>query len=125
MLDWWIITVHVLSGVCVSSGDHFRFDSVFIKKNNQTNFFLNRNRFKATGFGSVWFFRTKVGSNQFGSVFLVWLDFFWFGSVFFWFFFCLGSVQFFRFQTYKTEPIGFFKILIGFFSRFDFFNYFF
>jgi hypothetical protein len=32
-------------------------------------------------------------------------------------FFQFGSVRFFRFQAYKTktEPIGFFKILIGFF----------
>jgi hypothetical protein len=45
---------------------------------------------------SVQFFRTKTGSNRFGSVF---------------------PVRFFRFQAYKTktEPIGFFKILIGFF----------
>jgi len=43
------------------------------------------------------------------------------------FFSGLGSVQFFRFQAYKTEtePAGFFKILIGFFSRFGFFGYFF
>ena len=47
------------------------FCSVFIKKNNQTEFFKkkNRNRFKPTGFGSVRFFRTKTGSNRFGSVF--------------------------------------------------------
>ena len=39
----------------------------------------------------------------------------------------LGSVLFFRFQTYKTETelVGFFKILIDFFSRFGFFSYFF
>lgn len=51
---------------------------------------IQTNRF---GFGLVWFFRTKTGSNRFGSVFLIWLDFFslaqfWlgyfgFGSVFF------------------------------------------
>jgi hypothetical protein len=36
---------------------------------------------------------------------------FWFGSVFF----GLGSVWFFQFQAYKTEtePVDFFKILIG------------
>jgi hypothetical protein len=42
-------------------GDHFRFGSVFIKKNNQTEIFFfkkkkpkpNRNRVKPTGFGSV------------------------------------------------------------------------
>jgi len=39
--------------------DYFRFDLIFIKKNNQNWFFLkkkpkpNRNRFKLTGFGSV------------------------------------------------------------------------
>jgi hypothetical protein len=39
----------------------------------------------------------------------------------------LGSILFFRFQAYKTEtePVGFLKILIGFFSLFDFFSYFF
>jgi hypothetical protein len=42
----------------------------------------------------------------------------------------LGLVRFFWFQAYKTEtePVGFFKILIGlidFFSQFDFFDYFF
>jgi hypothetical protein len=38
-----------------------------------------------------------------------------------------GSVRFFRFQAYQTEtePVGFLKILIGFFSRFGFFGYFF
>jgi hypothetical protein len=59
--------------------------------------------------------------------------FFGFGSVFsglarfFSGFFGFGSVRFFRFQTYKTkiEPVKFFKILIGFFLRFYFFNYFF
>jgi len=110
-----------------------RFGSVFIKKSNQTEFFFkkkNRNRFKPTGFGSVRFFREKTGSNRFGSVFSVWLGF---GSVFsvwlgfFPVFFRFGSVQFFRFQAYKTEtePVGFFKILIGFFLRFGFFGYFF
>jgi hypothetical protein len=64
-----------------------RFGSVFIKKSNQTEFIFlkkkNRNRFKPTGFGSVWFFREKTGSNRFGSVFSVWLGFFrfFFGSV--------------------------------------------
>jgi uncharacterized protein YdiU (UPF0061 family) len=58
-------------------------------------------------FGLVWFFRRKIGSNRFGSVlfgvtrfFSVWVRF-----------------GFFQFQAYKTEtkPVGFFKILIGFF----------
>jgi hypothetical protein len=89
----------------------------------------NRNRVKLTGFGSVRFFRAKTGSNQFGLVFPVlarfsrfwlsffrfWLGFFWFGSVlarFFRFGLVLaqffpvfsGSVWFFWFSAYKTEP---------------------
>jgi hypothetical protein len=56
--------------------------------------------------------------NRFKSV---WLEF---DSVF------SGLPRFFRFQAYKTEtrPVGFFKTLIGligFFSWFDFFSYFF
>jgi hypothetical protein len=49
--------------------------------------------------------------------------FFRFGSVFF----GLGSVRFFWFQTYKTEtePVGFFKILIGFFHGLVFSVFFF
>ena len=42
----------------------------------------NRNWFKPTGFGSVRFFGTKIGSNQFDSVFSGLALFFWFGSVF-------------------------------------------
>ena len=71
---------------------------------------------------SVRFFREKIGSNWFDSVFPVWLGFgsvfsffglarfFRFGSVFFLVFFSVwvwfGSVQFFRFFAYKieTEP---------------------
>ena len=93
----------------------------------------NRNRVKPTGFGSVRFFRAKTSSNRFGSVFPVLAWFFRFGSVFpvwlgflsvlVWF----GSVRFFRFFAYKTEtePVSFFKILISFFLRFGFFDYFF
>jgi hypothetical protein len=72
----------------------------------------------------------KTGSNRFGSVFpvlarfsrffpvLPWVFPVWlgFGSVwlgFFWFFVGFGSVRFFRFSVYKTEPAGFFKNLIG------------
>jgi hypothetical protein len=79
-------------------GDHFQFSLVFIKKNNQTDFFkktkpkpVQTDRFR---FGSVWFFRTKTGLNRFGLVFLVWLGFFRFG---------FGSVRFFAYKT-KTEP---------------------
>jgi hypothetical protein len=81
-------------------GVHFWFGSVFIKKSNQTDFFKKKietepkpvqtDRFR---FGSVQFFRTKTGSNWFGSVFSVWLGFFGFFLVF------LGSIWFFRFQA--------------------------
>jgi hypothetical protein len=74
-------------------------------------FFLkkNRNWVKPTGFGLVrfGFFRTKTGSNRFGSVFPVLARFGSFFPVFFGF----SSVQFFRFSAYKTETelAGFFK----------------
>ena len=67
--------------IIVLRGDHFRFGSVFIKKINQTEIFLkkNRNRVKPTGFGSVRFFRAKTGL----ACFPVWLGFFsGLGSVF-------------------------------------------
>jgi len=74
-------------------GDHFRFSSVFIKKDNKTEI-LKKNR----PVGSVHFFRTKTGSNRFGSVFLVWLGFFRFGSVFsVWLGFLPVWLGFFRF----------------------------
>jgi len=98
-------------------GDHFRFGSVFIKKNNQTEiiFFKKKNRNRTeTGSNrpvSVRFFRAKTGSNRFwlgffrfDSVFSVLARFFRFGSVFFRFFVGFGSVRFFRFFGYKTEP---------------------
>ena len=76
----------------------------------------NRNRFKPTSFGLgrfgfFWQKPVQTGLARF------WIGFFgltWFFLVFF----CLGSVRFFRFQTYKTEtePVGFFKILIDFFT---------
>jgi len=78
-------------------------------------FFLKWNRFKPTGFGSVILEQKPVFSG------LVWFFSVWLG------FFGLGSVQFFWFQAYKTEPIGFFKILIGliFFFTVQFFSFFF
>ena len=93
----------------------------------------NRNRFKPTGFGSVWF--GFLDKNRFKPVWLGLARFFWFGSVFsVW----LGFFRFFRFGSVfpvpglknrnRTEPVGFFKILIGligFFLRFGFFGYFF
>jgi hypothetical protein len=57
-----------------------------------------------TDFGSVRFFRTKIGSNRFDSVFSVWFGLLGFGSVFFQFFSVwvrFGS--FFLFQAYKTK----------------------
>jgi hypothetical protein len=96
------------------------FDSVLFlsRKSNQTEKKLKKLKPVQTdrfGFGSIQFFRTKTGWNRFGSFFPIWLCLAWFfcffrfGSVF------SVSVWFFRFQTYKTEPISFFKILIGFF----------
>jgi hypothetical protein len=76
----------------MARGDYFRFDLVFIKKNNQIEFFffkkpkpVQTNRFR---FVSVQFFRTKTGSARF---FLVWLGFFGFLPVLAWFF-QFGSV---------------------------------
>jgi len=98
----------------------FIFSSVWFLSKKITKPVFYWNQFKPIGFG---YFRTKTGSNRLGSVFSAWLGFFsgltrvfsvWvrFG------FFDLSSVWFFRFQTYKTEtePVGFFKILIGFFQ---------
>ena len=113
--------------------------SVFIKKSNQTEFLKkkNRNWVKPTGFGSVrfGFLGQKLVQTGLARFFRFWLgffrfgSFFWFGSVFpvwlgffFWFFVGFCSVRFF---VYKTEPAGFFKNLIGFFFRFGFFDYFF
>jgi hypothetical protein len=61
----------------------------------------------------------------FGSIFSVWLGFIQVWLDFFPVFFNLGSVQFFWFRAYKTKPIGFFKILIGFFFTVRFFQFFF
>jgi len=136
----------------LSRSDYFRFGSVFIQKKVTKPNFLK----KKTETGSKWpvsarfgFLGQKsvqTGLARFGSVLarffclvrfdLVLARFFWFCSFFsglarvFFVFFYLGSVRFFRFQTYKTgtESVGFFKILIGLigvFSRFSFFSYFF
>jgi hypothetical protein len=115
-----------------------RFGSVFIKKSNQTEFFKKKktetepkpvqtDRFR---FGSVRFFRAKTGLAwffRFGSVFSGLARFFvWFfsirvrfGSVF-----PVSGLK----NRNRTEPVGFFKKkfgLIGFFSRFGFFGFFF
>ena len=102
------------------------FDSVrfLSKKNNQTKIFFlkkklkpNRNRVKPTGFGSVRFFRTKTGSNRFGSVFRVWLGFpvlAWFSR--FWLsFFRFGSV-FFGLARFWLGFSGFCSVQFGFFG---------
>jgi len=72
-----------------SRGDHFRFDSVFIKKSNQTKIYLKKktetgsNKPVSVRLGS--FFRAKTGLARFfwfglvlarfGSGFSVWLGF--------------------------------------------------
>jgi hypothetical protein len=122
-----------------SRSDQFWFGLVLAKKNNQTEIFLkktetgrftgsnrpvrfcflDKNRFKPVWLGfPVW-----LDFSRFGSVFLFWLGFAWFFSGLARVFSGFGSV--FRFQTYKTEPVGFFNISIRFFSRFEFFYYFF
>ena len=103
------------------------------KKSIQTEIFLKKSKPVQTDrfrFGPVRFFRTKTGSNRFDSIFRFWLGFFRYGSVLAQFFFSLGLIRFFRFQAYKTEtePVHFFKILIGLISFFHgsvFFGYFF
>jgi len=109
--------------------------SVFIKKSNQTEFFLkkkksklNRNRLKPTSFGSVRFFREKTGSNRFGSVFSVWLGLArFFGLTRFWLGF-FGLARFFsvRFgfsgsRLKKPKP----NRTSRFFQNFNRFNWFF
>jgi len=115
-----------LSHVYPCRDDHFRFGLVFIKTNNQIEFFLkkpNRNRFKPTSFGL--FFRTKTGSNRFGSVFPVWLGF---GSVFFWFFLVWVRFCFFSLGLIKSKlnwTGWFFKNSNRFFFTVRFFRFFF
>jgi hypothetical protein len=50
-----VLSIALMVGGDNTRGDYFRFGSVFIKKNNQTEFFLkkkpNRNQVKPTGFG--------------------------------------------------------------------------
>jgi len=107
-------------------GDYFRSGSVFIKKKlpNEIFFKKNQNRTETSSNRPVRFFRTKTGLNRFGSVFSCLTRFFLFG-------FDSIRFDFFGFRLIKPKPnqIGqFFKILInliGFFSRFGFFNYFF
>jgi hypothetical protein len=67
--------LHWAKPMVLNRGDHFRFNSVFIKKSNQTEIFFKKkpkpgqtDRFQ---FGSVFLGKKPVGSNRFGSVFLV------------------------------------------------------
>ena len=76
-----------------SRGDHFRFGLVFIKKITKLKFFYLKIPKPV-----------QTGLARFFSL-----------ARFFLVFFGFGSIQFFQFQTYETEPVGFFKILIGFF----------
>ena len=102
----------------------------FYQKNNQSEFFLKKSKMVQTGLARFFLFLA-----QFGLVlawfFLVLTWFFLFGLVFFQFcsvFFVWARFGFFLFFAYKTEPVGFFKILIsliGFFLQFGFFGYFF
>jgi hypothetical protein len=82
-------------------------DLVFIKKNNQVKFFFFKSKPNQTGLA------------RFSRFFPVFARFFRFG-LFFSGFFLFGFSSFFWFFAYKTEPVGFFKILIGFFLRFVF-----
>jgi hypothetical protein len=97
----------VISLVLTSRGVNF--NSVrFLLKKKKIEFFLKKpkpvqtDRFR---FGSVWFFRTKTGSNRFGSVFFpVLLGFFGLAR-FFSGFFRFGSVPDLKNQN-RTEPNG-------------------
>ena len=88
------------------------------KKLTKPNLFFKKKKPKPVQTDRFRFDLVFLEKNRFKSV---WLEF---DSVF------SGLARFFRFQAYKTEtkPVGFFKTLIGlidFFSRFDFFSYFF
>jgi len=113
--------------------DYFRFGSVFIKKNNQTEILKKKlktgsNRPVSVRFG-LFFGQKPVQIDlaqffQFGSVFLFWLGFFRFFS-------CLGSVRFgffgFRLIKPKHNRTGRFfqnfNLFNQFFSLFGFFGY--
>jgi hypothetical protein len=86
-------------------GDHFRFGSVFIKKNNQTEIcFFEKKKPKPgqTDRFRFGFFRAKTGLARF---FQFWLDFLGFGSVFFsGFLSVLVRFGFFGFLLIKPKP---------------------
>ena len=100
-------------------GDHFRFGSVFIKKSNQTEiiFFFEKktetgsNRPVSVRFGFLGQKPVQTGLARFSRFWLgffrFWLGFFNLARFFSGFLsvsFRFGSVQFFRFFIYKTEP---------------------
>jgi hypothetical protein len=93
----------------LNMGDYFRFSSVFIKKNNQIEFFFK----KKPKPGQTYRFRFGfLGQKLVQTSLAQFSGFLGFSSVFF------GLARFgsiFPVFTYKTEtePAGFFKILIG------------
>jgi len=111
----------------------FRFGLVLARFFSVWLGFFGLARFWLGFFGLAWFW---LGFFRFGSVFSVWLGFF--GLAWFWLGLDRFFSGFFRFGSVfpvpglknrnRTEPVGFFKILIGligFFLRFGFFGYFF
>jgi len=78
-----------------SKGDYFRFGSVFIKKNNQTEFFFKKTETGSNRPVSVRFLGKKPVQTGLARFFWFWLGFlgffpvfsgffrFWFGSVFY------------------------------------------
>jgi uncharacterized membrane-anchored protein YjiN (DUF445 family) len=67
----------VVLNIILYSGNYFRFDSVFIKKSNQTKIKKkNRNRFKPTSFGFVRFDFLEQNPVQTSLT-----RFFWFGAI--------------------------------------------
>jgi len=59
-----MVTIVVNKKKMVSWSDYFRFDLVFIKKNNQINFFKNQTETGSNRLVSVHFL-DKTGSNRF------------------------------------------------------------
>jgi hypothetical protein len=102
-------------------GDHFRFGSIFIKKNNETEILKKKTETSSHRLVSVRFFRTKTGSNRFGLVFSVLARFFAGLARFFRF-------GFFRFRLIKPKPNRtgwFFQNFNRFFFMVRFFRFFF
>jgi len=100
-----------------SWGNYF-FGLVFFLKIIKLNLFFKKTETTSNRPVLVLFFRTKTGSNRFGSVFLFWLGFFRFGLVFFLVWVRFGFFGFRLIKLKQTEPVSFFKILIGLISFF-------